>query len=130
MSSVVALLRRPVAGFVLDIVLVIVFAAIGRANHGEGNAVGGALETAWPFLVGVVVGWGVVRSLRKSWPLEVGPGITVWFATLVFGMLLRRVAGQGTALSFVVVAAVTLAVFLVGWRAVVEWRLRRTSNTP
>jgi hypothetical protein len=33
-------------------------------------------------------------------------------------MLLRVASGQGIAVSFVVVAAIVLAVFLVGWRAV------------
>lgn len=118
MSARQPLLRRPLAAFALDVVLVVAFAAIGRASHAEANPVLGALITAWPFLVGTVVGWTVVRVLRKGWPLEVGPGITVWFATVLFGMLLRLATGQGTALPFVAVAAATLAVLLVGWRAV------------
>ncbi len=118
MSARRPLLRRPLAAFALDVVLVVVFAAIGRASHAETNPVLGALTTAWPFLVGTVVGWTVVRLLRKGWPLEVGPGITVWFATVLFGMLLRLATGQGTALPFVAVAAATLADLLDGWRAV------------
>src|SRR5262245_54850022 len=105
----VARLRRPLVAFVLDVVLVLVFAAVGRASHDEANPVLGALETAWPFLVGTVVGWAVVRALRKDWPVDVGPGITVWFATLLIGMMLRRATGAGTAPSFVVVAALVLA---------------------
>lgn len=116
---------RPVVGLVLDVVLVLVFAAIGRASHAEADAVLGVLRTAWPFLAGTLVGWGVVRVLRSAWPVEVVPGITVWFATLVVGMALRRATGEGTAWPFVVVAAVTLGVLLVGWRALVRWRRRR-----
>ena len=112
------LTRRPALAFAIDVVLVLVFAAIGRASHAESSPVLGALTTAWPFLVGTLFGWGVVRLRRKRWPLEVGPGITVWFATVLFGMLLRLASGQGTALPFVAVAALTLAVLLVGWRAV------------
>lgn len=103
--------------FLVDVVLVLVFAAIGRASHAETNPVLGAASTAWPFLVGTVVGWTVVRLRRKDWPLGVGPGITVWFSTVFFGMLLRLATQQGTALPFVAVAAVTLAVLLIGWRA-------------
>ena len=117
MNRFVDLLRRPVGAALTDVVLVVVFAAVGRASHDEGNPVVGALSTAWPFLVGTAIGWLVVRMLRGAWPLGVGPGITVWFATLVFGMLLRQVTGQGTAASFVVVAGGVLAVFLIGWRA-------------
>ena len=120
---------RPLVGLLADVAAVLVFAAIGRASHDEASPIVGALQTAWPFLAGTVVGWAVVRGLRRSWPLEVGPGITVWFATLVFGMLLRRVTGEGTALPFVIVAALVLAAFLLGWRALVAWRSRRVATT-
>ncbi len=131
MNRALELLRRPVGAALADVALVIVFAAVGRASHDEGNPVIGALSTAWPFLVGTAVGWLVVRMMRRSWPLEVGPGITVWFATLLFGMLLRRVTEQGTAVSFVMVAAVVLAVFLIGWRALAArgWRVRDRQPT-
>ncbi|TQM58137.1 DUF3054 domain-containing protein [Humibacillus xanthopallidus] len=126
MSTAAALLRRPPVAFALDVVLVIVFAAVGRASHDEANPVIGALLTAWPFLVGTLVGWAVVRVLRKAWPLEVGPGITVWFSTLLIGMVLRQATGHGTAVSFVLVAAVVLAFFLIGWRALEAQLLRRS----
>ena len=127
MSEAVAVLRRPLVAFLLDVLLVIVFAAAGRASHDEANPVLGALLTAWPFLVGTVIGWVVVRLLRKSWPLEVGPGITIWFSTVLIGMALRQATGLGTAATFVLVAAVVLALFLIGWRALVTLALRRTS---
>lgn len=110
--------RRPAIAFGIDVALVVLFAAIGRASHAESNAVTGAVVTASPFLAGTVIGWSVVRLLHKRWPVAVGPGITVWFSTLVVGMLLRAATGQGTALAFVGVAALTLAAFLVGWRSV------------
>ncbi len=125
MTGVLAALRRPPVALAVDVLLVLVFAAIGRASHDEANAVVGALVTAWPFLVGTGVGWAIVRVLRKAWPLEVGPGITVWFATVVIGMVLRQSTGQGTAVSFVLVAALVLALFLVGWRALVALLERR-----
>ena len=130
MSEAVAVLRRPLVAFLLDVLLVIVFAAAGRASHDEANPVLGALLTAWPFLVGTVIGWVVVRLLRKSWPLEVGPGITIWFSTVLIGMGLRQATGLGTAATFVLVAAVVLALFLIGWRALVTLVLRRTRTSP
>ena len=42
----------------------------------------------------------------------------VWAATLIVGMLLRLAVGQGVQVAFVIVAAVTLAILLVGWRGV------------
>lgn len=107
----------------LDAVLVVVFAALGRASHAEENAVIGAIGTAWPFLLGVAGGWALVRWRSGHWPLTVGNGIAVWACTLALGMLLRAVTGQGTAPPFILVAATVLALFLLGWR----WLARRSA---
>ncbi|WP_233438820.1 DUF3054 domain-containing protein [Kocuria varians] len=99
-----------------DLVLVVVFAAIGRASHGEDG--GGMFLTAWPFLVGTLVGWLVSRGARSPaalWPT----GVVVWLATEVVGMLLRALTDQGTAVSFMIVSLVVLGVFLLGYRAIV-----------
>jgi hypothetical protein len=117
--------RRPAVALLLDVVLVLVFAAVGRASHEETSPLLGVLSTAWPFLVGTGLGWLVVRLVRRSWPLDVAPGVTVWFATVLVGMLLRHAVGSGTAVSFVVVASVVLAFFLLGWRAVGAYAVRR-----
>ena len=94
----------------------IVFAAIGRSAHGED--VLGMLTTAWPFLVGTLIGWLVVRGTRR--PAAVVPtGLVVWLSTELIGMLLRALTGQGTAWSFVLVSLVVLGVFLVGYRLIV-----------
>ncbi|GAA1056577.1 hypothetical protein GCM10017608_22260 [Agromyces luteolus] len=113
-----------------DVVLVVVFAAIGRASHGETVDVAGTWETAWPFLVGLVIGWLVARGWRH--PLAVRPtGIAAWVSAVVVGMLLRLATGAGAALAFVVVASVTLAAFLLGWRAVVSLvRRARRARRP
>jgi len=101
----------------LDVVAVLVFAALGRRSHAEGLAVVGVLRTAWPFLAGAAVGWLVTRG--RSVPVSsLAGGLPVWLGALVVGMLLRVVTGAGTAASFVVVAAIALAVLLLGWRLV------------
>lgn len=98
-----------------DLLLVIVFAGIGRASHGE--SLSGILVTAWPFLVGALLGWLACRGTRH--PAAVIPtGLSVWLCAEVGGMVLRTLTGQGTALPFVVVSLVTLAVFLIGYRLV------------
>ena len=125
MSGALAVLRRPVVALLLDVSLVLVYAAVGRASHEEANPVVGAVTTAWPFLVGTALGWVVVRASRRTWPVPVSPGVTVWFATVLVGLVLRRVTGQGTAVSFVIVAAVVLAVLLLGWRALLAYAARR-----
>ncbi|RXZ45201.1 DUF3054 domain-containing protein [Agromyces binzhouensis] len=105
-----------VAGAV-DVVLVVAFAAIGRGSHREVVDAVGVWETAWPFLVGLAIGWLVVRGWRH--PLAVRPtGIAAWLAAVLVGMLLRVATGSGAAFAFVIVATLTLAAFLLGWRAV------------
>lgn len=115
-----------VAGaFALDVVFVVVFSAIGRASHGE-DVFPGIGETAWPFLVGVLVGW-LTQGVWRDPLATVRSGMGVWGATLVVGMLIRALTGQGIAIPFVIVAAIVLFVFLVGWRALVALIRRRRS---
>ncbi|MBT2208466.1 MULTISPECIES: DUF3054 domain-containing protein [Actinomadura] len=109
-------MRNLVAGL-LDVCGVLVFVAIGRASHEEAGSVAGFAGTAWPFLVGLAAGWGIVRAWRR--PGGLAPvGVGVWMTTVVVGMVLRVVSGQGTAFAFVLVALAFLALVLLGWRAV------------
>ncbi|MDO4919391.1 DUF3054 domain-containing protein [Kocuria sp.] len=104
--------------------LVLIFAAIGRASHGED--LGGLVVTAWPFAAGALLGWLASRGTRH--PVAVIPtGLSVWLCAEVGGMVLRALTGQGTALSFIVVSTIVLAVLLVGYRLVLTLvaRLRR-----
>jgi hypothetical protein len=116
---------RTVAGaFVVDALLVVLFAVIGRASHAESLSVAGVAETAWPFLVGLVAGWLVTLAWRAPLaPLRTGLGL--WAVTVAGGMLLRLAAGQGAATAFIIVAAVALLLVLVGWRALVALLRRR-----
>jgi len=118
------------AAFAIDVVLVVVFAMIGRTSHAEQLTVAGVWQTAWPFLAGLVLGWLVTRPWRAPFA-PVRTGIGLWAMTVVGGMLLRGVSGQGTAVAFVVVASIVLLVFLVGWRAIAALvaRSRRTPTT-
>lgn len=113
--------RRPVLSWpwaaAIDVVLVVVFAAIGRASHEHSVDVLGVVETAWPFLVGLAAGWLALRA----WKAPVAPlrtGVPLVVITVVLGMVLRVVSGGTTAVAFIVVATVTLLVFLAGWRGV------------
>lgn len=109
----------------VDVVLVILFCAIGRRSHEEA-VLAGLLRTAWPFAAGLALGWlGALLLARRTadafdgsllWP----SGVLIWAVTLAGGMVLRAVSGQGTAFSFVLVATGVLALFLLGWRAAVS----------
>jgi FtsH-binding integral membrane protein len=112
-------MRNLVAGG-LDVCWVLVFVAIGRASHEEAGSLSGFAGTAWPFLVGLAVGWGAWRAWRRADAL-VPVGVGVWVTAVVVGMVLRVLAGQGTAAAFVVVATVFLGVGLLGWRGVAQF---------
>ena len=131
-------------GVVLDVVAVVVFVVIGRASHVQGESLAGIASTSWPFLCGLAAGWAAAAVLSRArrwaagnwaaggraaggraagvWALAVWPaGVAVWLMTVALGMILRVVAGQGTAVAFIVVALVFLGLFLLGWR--LAWAL-------
>ncbi len=120
------------AAFLIDALLVIVFSWIGLVQHHGGATLPALAETAWPFLVAMAIGWVVSLAWRApAKPLRVG--LPVWAITVAVGMVLRALAGGGTAAPFVIVAAVTLLLFLVGWRtvaALIRLRARRSSRRP
>lgn len=116
------------AAAIVDVVLVVAFVLFGRTSHGEQLSPGGFLTTFWPFLVGLAAGWAVARAWRR--PLSIGhTGVVVWVVTVVVGMLLRVLTGQGAPFAFVVVATIVLGAFLVGWRVLVV-ALDRRSTRP
>lgn len=103
----------------IDAVAVVVFCIIGRMTHSEGifGDLGGLFGTIWPFLVALIAVHAVALAMRVP-AQRVVPGILVWFVTVAGGLGLRGLAGQGTAVAFVIVATLTLALLLVGWRVV------------
>lgn len=65
-------------------------------------------------------------AMWRTWPVPtprealgavLRRGSVVLGGTVVTGMLLRAVSRQGVAASFVLVATLVLAIFLLGWRA-------------
>jgi hypothetical protein len=97
-----------------DLICVLVFAAVGRSSHREANDLIGIASTAWPFLVGTMVGSVAARTWRN--PIALRTGVVVWACTVVVGMGLRMVSGRGFSPAFVLVASIALAVLLLGWR--------------
>jgi peptidoglycan/LPS O-acetylase OafA/YrhL len=113
---------------VLDLVVILVFAAVGRRSHDEGDALTGVLRTAWPFLAGGALGYlANLAALRRA-AASVSAGVVVWVCTVAGGMVLRHLTDKGTAFSFIVVATIFTGVFLLGWRALAGWLIgRRTA---
>lgn len=119
---------RYLPAVIVDVVLVLIFAVIGRASHQEDP--GGLLLTAWPFLVALLVGHGAAALFapRPHRPWSVLWGAIVWVVTVSGGLLLRVLSGDTAELPFVIVAALVLGAFLIGWRALTALLRRRRSG--
>ena len=100
-----------------DALLILLFAAIGRDAHQRGDILTGVFATAWPFMAGAALAWLALRLWHD--PLRLWPaGAAVWLGTVGVGMILRAVTGQTVVLPFIIVALLSLGVFLVGYRLV------------
>jgi FtsH-binding integral membrane protein len=101
-------------------VCVFLFAFGGKSSHEAGSSDWVVLAIVWPFVVAVLVAHVVLnvrdRSTRRVWP----EGATILAATYVLGLVLRVVSGRGIEIAFLVVAALFLALTMLGWRAVVR----------
>jgi Protein of unknown function (DUF3054) len=97
-----------------DAVAVVVFAAAGRLSHGEADDLLGLLGTALPFGIGLVAAWATPVVRRDPAALRAGAVAVVCAAGI--GLLLRAGFVGRQPLSFAVVATVSLAVLLLGWR--------------
>ncbi len=120
--------RLAVYAGLFDVASIVVFVLIGRRNHDESAGIGGLLETAAPFLIGLGVGWLIVRAWR--WPMAIVTGLVIWPITILVGMIVRStIFDRGTAVSFVIVATLFLGACLVGWRAAFRALTRRRQNS-
>ena len=118
-----------------DVASILVFVLLGRSSHDEGTGIGAVANVAAPFLIGLAVGWVLSPGPRRR-PFAIATGVQVWLTTVGIGVVLRWFAwDRGTAVSFIIVAALFLGLFLVGWRVVVAGATRprtavRSSRPP
>ncbi len=109
---------------VADAASIMIFVAIGRKNHDEGQAASGIFRVAAPFLLALLAGWVIARMWKE--PLSQRSGVLISLTTIVLGMLLRNIVfDDGTATAFIIVATVFLGTLLNGWRAFARNRLAR-----
>lgn len=125
------------AAAVIDVVVVVAFVAIGRASHHHAESVGGFLGTFWPFAAGLVAGWVVLARLSAGRPAAGRPdgrrwapetlraGVAITVVTVAVGMVLRVIAGQGTAVPFVAVSLGFIGAFVLAGRGILAAVARR-----
>ncbi|MFC0581022.1 DUF3054 domain-containing protein [Micrococcoides hystricis] len=112
---------------VIDVVLVLVFAYLGMISHHESADALTYIRIASPFLLayaGAAIFTGIWRTAHVFWP----QGVTLWFITAFGGILLRYLFGDGVALAFQLVAAGTLALFLLGRRMLSNFIVTRPAK--
>jgi hypothetical protein len=106
-----------------DTAVVLLFIAVGRFAHSEPLTASGIAATGWPFAVGLVGGYiGVLIARARA--ISIGGGLVVSLKTVLLAMILRAgVQQDDTPWSFVLVTTVLLVGLMLGWRAVVLYRL-------
>lgn len=111
---------------VADAASIVIFVAIGRKNHDEGEAASGIFRVAAPFLLALLAGWVIARAWKE--PLSQKSGVLISLTTIVLGMVLRNIVFDGgTATAFIIVATVFLGTLLNGWRLLARTRLARSN---
>ena len=111
----------PIA-LIVDLILVVLFTIVGHYTHSHNFDPQGLMTTAWPFVAALVIAW----LLTAVWDRPIAPlatGTGVWAITVLGGLVLRGIAGQGedpgnVAVSFMIVAASLNLITIVGWRLI------------
>ena len=97
----------------------------GKDAHEAGESYWVLLVIAWPFALAAVLAHLVLtvsaRRTASVWP----EGLIILAMTYGLGMALRGLTGRGLAPGFLVVAAIFLAVTMLGWRGVAQLVVRR-----
>ncbi len=122
-------MRSAAGAAAADLGCVALFVLIGRANHNAGGGPAGLWDTFWPFAAGAVAGLLATRWWRR--PAALLPtGVGVWLGTVALGMILRVLAGQGTAFAFILVALAFLGLFQLGWRLLWQRLAKPSRRAP
>jgi DUF3054 family protein len=100
----------------VDVLAVLLFTIIGQRSHAEALDAIAVLRTAAPFLLGLLAGWLIGRVWRA--PARLSAGVAAWAGAAVIGLAVRAAFTHRLPLSFVLIAAASLAVVLLGWRLV------------
>ena len=107
---------RSLGALVGDLLVVLLFVAIGMIQHGTPLTLQNVFLVGWPFALGVLLGHLAIRAWRA--PFRLWPhGVFVWAITVATTMALRTLFSAGTEVSFIIVTAAVTGVLMLGWRA-------------
>ncbi len=110
---------------IADLICVLALALGGKSSHEPGDSDWVVLTIVWPFAAAVLLAHLLLvwrhRPARRPWP----EGVVVLAVTYAAGMVLRGLSGRGLAPGFLVVAALFLALTMLGWRLAALLVVRR-----
>lgn len=109
----------------IDVVLIVIFAILGRREHEHALSPLGIVETASPFVVAYLIMVFISRpwfTINRIWPT----GLLIWFGTVAVGLALRIGFGSTAAVPFIIVTALVLGLFLLGRRVITLLIARRS----
>jgi len=110
--------------FLIDFLAILIFVLIGRDAHKHSFSIAGIASTLWPFAAGLLLSWLYLRLRHLDGTSRRGGAIIV-LITVTIGMILRVISGQGTAVTFIIVALTFLSFMLIGWRELLSLFGRR-----
>lgn len=105
-----------------DLIVLMVFASIGRASHSEGVRILGIFETAAPFMVGWLVAAPFTGAYREDATASTANALLLtartWIVGIPLGLLLRAIyLRKGIPVSFAIVTLLSTLILLSLWRA-------------
>ncbi|MDO5511251.1 DUF3054 domain-containing protein [Corynebacterium sp.] len=117
-----------------DVVAIAAFALFARIAHQTDDMplnVQGWLSTWWPFLLGVLVSWGLIVGLKLDGHRVFPAGIMTWAVTVVVGLGIWAVRnGALPHWSFILVATLMSGLLLLGWRGLARWSRHAKTASP
>lgn len=104
-----------------DVIAIILFALLARLAHNSEAlpfSVQGVADTAWPFLIGLALGWAVIVCAKMQHWRVAPAGVTVWILSVITGLSIWGIRHDALPhWSFIIVASVMSFILIIGWRA-------------
>lgn len=120
---------RSLGALIGDLLVVILFVAVGFLQHGTPLTTQNIFLVGWPFALGVLLGHLAIRAWRA--PFRLWPhGVFVWAIMLAAAMALRTLFSAGTEVPFIITTAIFTGVLMLGWRAVAMYLTRGERKAP
>ncbi|ALA68244.1 DUF3054 domain-containing protein [Corynebacterium lactis] len=119
-----------VSTFVIDTVAIIIFAVLARLAHNKPDdpfTFLNIVDTFWPFFIGVIL--GTLLIAKQVNPRSMKSGSIVWIATVVVGLGIWGIRHAAFPhWSFILVASITSALLLFGWRGAAGAATRKSAE--